>query len=50
MKRANKIPRLFKLTSAMDLAIRKESKKTHRTQTAIVEMALMEWFKLKRCV
>jgi hypothetical protein len=52
MKRAtksqNKIPKLFKLTPSMVAAIEKEAAKTSRTQTKVVELALAEYFLVKR--
>lgn len=51
MKRAkstNKVPRLFKLPPKLDVALRRESKRTNINQTRIVEMALENLFKLKR--
>ena len=47
-KSKNKIPKLFKLTPAMVKLIAKAADKTSRTQTKIVELALAEYFAVKR--
>lgn len=43
-----KAHRNFKLNPQLNARLVKEASQTRRTQTAIVEMALEEWFKLKR--
>lgn len=44
----NKRPKLFKLMPAMIAQIEKAAETTHRTQTKIVELALAEYFAVKR--
>lgn len=49
MKKApQKIHRNFKIPAVLDGKLRKESEKSKLTQTAIVELALTQWFAVKR--
>jgi predicted transcriptional regulator len=45
---ALKVHRNFKIEQSINNKLVKEAAKTKRTQTAIVELALAEWFKVKR--
>lgn len=47
-KTSRKIFRGFKLKPELNKKLVLEAGKTRRTQTAIVELALEEWFKVKR--
>jgi hypothetical protein len=46
----NRVHRNFKLPPDLNAKLVKEAAKTHRTQTAILELALAEWFRIKRSV
>lgn len=50
MKRTTKLKvhRNFKLEPALNDKLKREAAKTSRTETAIVELALQEWFSVKR--
>ena len=43
-----KIHRNFKLQPTLNKKLKQEAAKNNRTETAVVEMALAEWFKFKR--
>lgn len=45
-----KVHRNFKLPPDLNQKLVKEAAKTRRTQTAIIELALGEWFRIKRPV
>jgi predicted transcriptional regulator len=48
--KSNKVHRNFKLTPELNAKLVKEAGKTKRTQTAILELALAEWFRIKRSI
>jgi len=50
MKRTSKLKvhRNFKLDPELNAKLKREAGKTSRTETAIVERALQEWFAVKR--
>ena len=48
MKDKPRVHRNFKLPQKLDAAIRKHANKTSLTQTRIVEMALTQFFAVKR--
>jgi len=48
MKREFKIPRNLRLPAKLDRLLRRESKKTSINQTRIVEIALSQYFAVKR--
>lgn len=47
-RRRRKVPRLFKINPALDARLDYESKKSRRTKTAVVELAMEKWFSSKR--
>lgn len=47
-KKQNKIPQIFRLNPSLVSQIEREAERTHRKKTAIIEMALQEYFLLKR--
>lgn len=48
MKQASKVHRNFKMKADIEKKLRKESKKTGASQTWILELALAEYFAVKR--
>lgn len=46
--KANKVMQVFRIRPDLVVKLSKESSKTNVNKTRIVEMALAEWFKIKR--